>query len=385
MKFSAPALLFLVPASLAALALAPAAGCGNSVEAGAGGADGTSSTTGGGGKGGSPAATTATTGATTATTGAGGGAEPPGPTPGAPAGGGAGVVLALRQLFLGDTDRDGTLDPTNGWKQYGFDLDGQTTLDLANHCTPNSGASPTVFEKGNDGIDNSFGHNVFSTIIYGFEPSAGPTIDADLDAGKFTNLFDIEKLGPGPSYSGLLTLLYGGANLGHAPLWDGSDKWPVLPEELTNPMDITSAKTQFPMSYLSEGVWVSGSKGDIVLPLPVGGGSLTLTIHNAQVAMDLDASHTSATNGTIAGVLDTEEFVAVVQQLIGQLVPSLCGSATLTTVLASIRQASDIMQDGTQDPTQVCDGVSIGLGFNAAAVQLGAIAPPEPPPTNACP
>ena len=35
-------------------------------------------------------------------------------------------------------------------------------------------------------------------------------------------------------------------------------------------------------------------------------------------------------------------------------------------------QASDIMQDGTQDPTKTCDGISIGIGFEARVVQLGA-------------
>jgi hypothetical protein len=34
-------------------------------------------------------------------------------------------------------------------------------------------------------------------------------------------------------------------------------------------------------------------------------------------------------------------------------------------------QASDILSDGTQDPTQTGDGISIGLGFNATVVQLG--------------
>ena len=41
------------------------------------------------------------------------------------------------------------------------------------------------------------------------------------------------------------------------------------------------------------------------------------------------------------------------------------------------------MQDGTQDPTKTCDGISIGLGFDAELVQLGPIAPPAATP-NPC-
>jgi hypothetical protein len=42
------------------------------------------------------------------------------------------------------------------------------------------------------------------------------------------------------------------------------------------------------------------------------------------------------------------------------------------------------MKDGTQDPTATCDGISIGIGFDASVVQLGAIADPAPPATDPC-
>ena len=45
---------------------------------------------------------------------------------------------------------------------------------------------------------------------------------------------------------------------------------------------------------------------------------------------------------------------------------------------SQIEQASDILTDGTQDPTQTCDGISIGLGFDALPDQLGTTAPPLP-------
>ena len=44
-------------------------------------------------------------------------------------------------------------------------------------------------------------------------------------------------------------------------------------------------------------------------------------------------------------------------------------------ILESIGQASDIMQDGTQDPTKTCDGISIGLGFTATIDQVGPTVP----------
>jgi hypothetical protein len=44
-----------------------------------------------------------------------------------------------------------------------------------------------------------------------------------------------------------------------------------------------------------------------------------------------------------------------------------------------------MMQDGTQDPTRECDGISIGLGFEMTRVVIGAVAAPVAPPANPCP
>src|ERR1700733_13064616 len=61
-------------------------------------------------------------------------ANPPGPPAMNPPDGTGNVPFAIGQLYLGDTDRctppagsascDGAPDSLNGWKQYGFDIDG---------------------------------------------------------------------------------------------------------------------------------------------------------------------------------------------------------------------------------------------------------------------
>jgi hypothetical protein len=54
--------------------------------------------------------------------------------------------------------------------------------------------------------------------------------------------------------------------------------------------------------------------------------------------------------------------------------------------MAQIAQSSDIMHDGTQDPTQPCDAISIGLGFDATQAQLGTeVVTAVPPPPCAGP
>jgi len=38
-----------------------------------------------------------------------------------------------------------------------------------------------------------------------------------------------------------------------------------------------------------------------------------------------------------------------------------------------IQQASDILQDGTQDNQQDCDAISFGLGFEGSLIALGSV------------
>ena len=43
------------------------------------------------------------------------------------------------------------------------------------------------------------------------------------------------------------------------------------------------------------------------------------------------------------------------------------------------------MKDGTNgDPNKTCDGISIGLGFEASAALIGGVAPPAPPVVDPC-
>jgi len=58
----------------------------------------------------------------------------------------------------------------------------------------------------------------------------------------------------------------------------------------------------------------------------------------------------------------------------GYFTTSLCSGGPLFDAVAqNVRAVSDIMRDGTQDPTQTCDGISLGMGFTAKPVQLGTV------------
>jgi hypothetical protein len=300
-------------------------------------------------------------------------------------GDGMGVVLAVDRLFLGETDREGNDAAKDGWKEYGYNLDGRiSTPDSTDLCQPVMPAKPSaVYPDGMEGIDNSFGKNILP-IVTSLTASPSAEVSQTIQDGDFTVIVKIDNLGPDPDYNPLTSRLYVGASLGMPPVWDGTDAWPVVQEFLDNPSDINSSKVIFESSYLVSNTWVSGDKATLNLDISVAGYSLTLPITNALITMDLDPDHKGAINGTIAGVLPTEEFISELQKVIGAFDETLCSGSTVEGILQQIRQASDILKDGTQDPGKTCDGISLGIGFTAREIQLGDIAPPSPAQPNPC-
>lgn len=309
---------------------------------------------------------------------------------GAPAGDGTGsTVLAMSKLYLGDTDRSGNTDP-NAWKSIGFNLDDKiSNAKSTDVCKPAAGANPTLVKTdGTNGIDNSFGENIMP-IIVGLASDASSKINDSINQGTFTIMLKVDALGTGQDYAGLAASLYGGGDLSkvagyeNGPKWDGQDPWPVL-YELVDNGDKNSPKVKFPSSYVAGRTWVSGSAGDVNLSLSISGYALSLTIHHATISMDLGADNTSATNGTIGGVLSSTELNEGLKKVAGKISSSLCQGSTLDSILQQITAASDIMADATQDPTKTCDGISVGLGFDSKAVQLGDVTAPAQPGEDPC-
>jgi hypothetical protein len=87
--------------------------------------------------------------------------------------------------------------------------------------------------------------------------------------------------------------------------------------------------------------------------------------------------------GVIGCVISTQELVAQVERQARSSDASVCDDdETLASVEDAIRRASDVLADGSQDPAKTCDGISIGLGFDARLSGVGGVvtrpAPPMP-------
>jgi hypothetical protein len=314
-------------------------------------------------------------------------ARPPLPGPASAPDGVGSATFAFSKMYLGDTDRDGTVNKASGWKQFGFDIDARaSTATSTDLCKPRQGAPPkNVYEDGDAGIDNSFGKNIlpiFLAVASGFSAA----VNSSIEKGNETHLVDLKALGAKGDYNPLGAQVFGGANRGGPPSFDGSDFWPIDPATaIVNGQTIT-AKLGIAQSYLVGNTWVGRGAGVLRLRLGFDGYPLYLPIRNPVIAMELDAAHTKATLGTISGVMEVEEMKAAVASFFGSADPALCPpSPTLDSILTQFEQAADILADGSQDPLKECDAVSIGLGFDATQVLLDGLGEPFTDPSGCAP
>jgi hypothetical protein len=305
-------------------------------------------------------------------TGPGGGTAQPPPRPNAPATTSTTEHnFAMKEVFLGDTDTMFTKAST-AWQSFGFNIDGKvTTKDSTDVCTSTSGGSAHANPP--NGLDNAFGAHVLPFLALAAPMGLSRQLSDSIQHGTFTVQFDVTGLTMDATQTntGLSAKVYSGLLFDPAtcaaPTFTTADVWPVDPSMLSNPMDVKTAKIAFKDAYIVNGLWVNGSPGDIDLTISVLGIPLHLTIHKAQVTFQRNGSH--LTQGLIGGVLSADEFVASLAAA-AAAIPSLGGA--IGAVVPSIRAASDILTDGTNQAGKMCDGISIGLGFNAEE-----IAPPS--------
>jgi len=299
------------------------------------------------------------------------------PNPGGPPGDATGsVVFAMNKLYVGDTDRNGVPSQL-AWKAYGLNLDGKVTDKTSTDvCTLAAGAARSTQTDGNGGIDNSWGENFLLILLTTAGQDFGPKVNQAIASGAFTTMLKIDHLGTQPSYSPLAAALFGGGPMTMPPRFDGTDVWPVSSDTVNNG-DVTMPKVVFPASYMNARVWVSGAtSGRITLPLVFSGVTFAMPIDHGVITMTVDPMNQSAVSGTIAGVIPTEELIAAIKLVAGRISTSLCSGSAFDSIAQQIRQASDMIHDGTNIPGVPCDAISIGLGFEARRVQLGAVVTP---------
>jgi hypothetical protein len=295
------------------------------------------------------------------------------------------VAFAVDQLFLGDTETDGTPNAANAWKSFGFDIDGRlSTQGSTGLCKPAAGgSSAAVYPDGNVGIDNSFGKNLLP-IFLGLAADLATLNNEAIATGDYTYLLSI--FNPDQEACATSASFFLGGDLGKEPLFNGSDVWPIDASSLVDPAKPDSAKTKFTITELEGGTVEAGPPSQFNLLLNVAGFNMVIPIRQARMSFKFDPDFASISEGQIGGVIRTEDMVKEVARVAAAFDVAFCNpqNPALQSVLNGVRRASDIMQNGTQDPTKVCDGISIGLGFTMKPVKMGKVVVAVPPPANPC-
>jgi hypothetical protein len=85
----------------------------------------------------------------------------------------------------------------------------------------------------------------------------------------------------------------------------------------------------------------------------------------------------------VAGIVAPADLDAWGQQLAGAIASSLCSGSAFQSIAQQLDQSADILLDGSNRAGVTCDGISLGLGFDAVAVKVGNVVS-LPTPSNPC-
>jgi hypothetical protein len=129
-------------------------------------------------------------------------------------------------------------------------------------------------------------------------------------------------------------------------------------------------------AYVNGGVWVSGEPSLISLSITIMGVALSLQIHDGVITMPItvDASgQYHSAGGIVSGVLNTAEFISALNTVGGGIGGGqYCGIIT-STVIPLINASQDIIINGSTIENvagTACNGISIGLAFDADEIAL---------------
>jgi hypothetical protein len=285
--------------------------------------------------------------------------------------------FAVWHLYLGDKDTGDVATP-DAWKHWGMNLDGQTSTPLSQeHCTLYPGAEPAnVKTDGDNGIDNSFGHNIVPSII-SVESQASSEINAAIATGAPTLLFQTSI---GDNNGGGAARAYRSAPFGSAPpSFDGTDVFPLDSSSFVgSEPGLADAISQDPGASLSGDVLNLSFKS---LRLQVNAGPYTLlfTGYQVRVSMTMNADHSRVLTGVVAGAIKTDEAIDEVRRMLYNTSLMICGNMTVEQIISRAQDVVLSLPDGGGDPVITnptgvpCNAISFGIGFEAVAAKAGPI------------
>ncbi len=300
-----------------------------------------------------------------------------------------GDIFAINRVFIGEADRNG-LASAQAWKAFGRNIDGLTTTSISTDvCILQTGSSKLNQVDGNAGIDNAWGALVLP-LLQSLLSEVAPSVDATtaILAGAPTVLVQVIGLtsDPAQTASGLTAQAFATIASSSPPPFDTSGSFVIDGSSLVDHTTLASgAVAAFSVASITAGSFASGvANGPLIVNAGFGSVPFPLVLHAAVITFDHQGQD-NIVNGTISGVLDTNELVtALTVAAVDMFGSTICGG-TVDEIAAQMKQSQDILLDGTNNPAVACNGISIGIGFSAKRVASPTMAMSLPPPKKPCP
>lgn len=274
-------------------------------------------------------------------------------------------TFAIDSLSFGDESRQ-------GWTTIGFDLDHKATTDTSTDvCTRIPGALAPMQRDGALGIDNSFGNNDAGLlrVLSNDSRTLSEAMTDSIRKGAFTLQIQVTGLDGSPAQTnlGISTQWFASTVFdpgGAAPTFAPTESWPVRADLLDPDAGPFASKYRVRDGYVVDGTFVSGF-GELILGAVFMGEPIDLHLRSAIVVGKVEGD---TMTGTLAGAIDTAEFVVAATHLAGRVNPGqLCGSE-VEYIASSLSSSSDILLDGSNEPGKTCDAISLGVKFTARRI-----------------
>ncbi len=291
-------------------------------------------------------------------------ASPPLPPSGGTSGGTIEFTVALQTIDLGEAQFEAKTTPP------GLDLDGLCTcLGESRSCVPPPNTMPTEEDycDYDQGIDNSS-----AQLFYRFSKTLGADkfgssfFNQATAQGKWSVLLRVAGYNGEADDPNVSVSMYVAGDLGAAPLWDGSDAWPVSSQSIVGG-DVNSPVAIDPNAYVSGNVLVA-SLPEAQLDLPRASGAV--------FRVKLVKGVMKGTIVSDAGAYRIDQGVLAARWKTGDIFAAgwdVCKDSVFYLVLRDrICQSMDASA-AFLGPNDVCDALSFGMAFSAQPATMGPV------------
>jgi hypothetical protein len=310
-----------------------------------------------------------------------------------PSGKGKTYWFEVRRFYFGTQDATGS-KIKGAYQDWGWDLDARCTdlnasTNSLDTCMRMTGSAVDELVDGNLCRDNNFGARLaapLDVISIGYESALADAIGA----GGRTWLLRLDDVDDGPDDAFVTGALYVTTKTtsGSAPKFDGTDVRDVGSDSLADAGATAPAAVRFDRGFIAGNRFVSGdSRYDATILLPWNDDPIALPVAGLTLTLPLSADRTSTTAaGTVSGGIPLTSLLGALPRFAS--VGMVCaGDRAYDGLATSLAVAADVYVSGTepdlQNTAKTCDGVSLGIGFDAvrsAAYGTESVTTPQPAP-----